>query len=99
MTVTARLNEPVAAQGSVTLSGGNTALQATLSFQAGVAEAKLNQTVSNFWSASVTQSGKDVTAVNASYNNAVSPGQSTAFGFQAGYSGTNTAPTLSCTAT
>jgi beta-glucuronidase len=50
VTVTARLNEPVAAQGSVTLSGGNTALQATLSFQAGVAEAKLNVLAPRPWS-------------------------------------------------
>ena len=57
-----------------------------------------NQTVSNMWNASYTQSGKAVTATNAAYNNVIAPGGNTSFGFGANYSGTNVAPTLTCTA-
>ena len=57
-----------------------------------------NQTITNSWNANVTQSGTGVTATNMAYNNAIAPGGNTQFGFQAGYSGSNAAPTLSCTA-
>jgi cellulose 1,4-beta-cellobiosidase len=58
-----------------------------------------NQTITNIWNATDTQSGKAVTAINAAYNNIIAPGGSTSFGFSASYSGTNNAPTLTCTAT
>jgi poly(hydroxyalkanoate) depolymerase family esterase len=51
-----------------------------------------NQQVTSAWSATVTQSGTQVTARNAAYNGTLAPGASTTFGFQATYSGTNTAP-------
>ena len=57
-----------------------------------------NQTVTNMWNAGYTQSGKAVTANNAAYNNVIAPGGNTGFGFGASYSGTNAAPTLTCTA-
>ncbi|WP_269664848.1 glycoside hydrolase family 6 protein [Streptacidiphilus rugosus] len=57
-----------------------------------------NQTVSNMWNATYTQSGSTVTAANMSYNNAIAVGGNTSFGFGATYSGTNAAPTLTCTA-
>ena len=57
-----------------------------------------NQTITNAWNATVTQSGAAVTATNLSYNGTVAPNGSTSFGFQATYSGTNGAPTLSVTA-
>lgn len=57
-----------------------------------------NQTITNSWNASVTQSGTGVTASNLSYNGNIPAGGSTSFGFQASYSGTNGAPTLSVTA-
>ncbi|MHA6758579.1 glycoside hydrolase family 6 protein [Streptacidiphilus sp. PAMC 29251] len=57
-----------------------------------------NQAISNMWNATYTQSGKAVTANNAGYNNVIAPGGNTSFGFGANYSGTNTAPTLTCTA-
>jgi endoglucanase len=57
-----------------------------------------NQQISNAWNAAVTQSGTGVTANNLSYNGTIAPGGSTSFGFQASYSGTNSAPTLSVTA-
>jgi cellulose 1,4-beta-cellobiosidase len=57
-----------------------------------------NQQVTNYWSATLTQSGTSVTAANAGYNGAVAAGSSTSFGFQASYTGGNAAPTLTCTA-
>jgi cellulose 1,4-beta-cellobiosidase len=57
-----------------------------------------NQTITNAWNATVSQSGAAVTATNLSYNGTVAPNGSTSFGFQATYSGTNGAPTLSVTA-
>ncbi|MBP2708400.1 PHB depolymerase family esterase [Microbispora sp. RL4-1S] len=52
-----------------------------------------DQQVSNAWNATVTQSGRQVTARNMSYNAAIPAGGNTSFGFQASYSGANTAPT------
>ena len=57
-----------------------------------------NQRVTNSWNTSLTQSGTGVTAGNESYNGTVAAGSTTSFGFQASYTGTNSAPTLSCTA-
>src|SRR5262249_32015383 len=48
--VTARLNEPLAAQGTVTLDGGVKPLKATMAFKDGVAEAKLSVAEARFWS-------------------------------------------------
>jgi hypothetical protein len=58
-----------------------------------------NQTISNSWNATVTSSGSAVTATNLPYNNVIAPAGNTAFGLQAGFSGTNAAPTLTCSAT
>jgi cellulase/cellobiase CelA1 len=58
-----------------------------------------NQAITNSWSATVTSSGTAVTATNLSYNGALAAAASTSFGFQASFSGTNTAPTLTCSAT
>ncbi|MEY9969089.1 cellulose 1,4-beta-cellobiosidase [Streptacidiphilus sp. MAP12-16] len=57
-----------------------------------------NQAITNMWNAVYTQTGTAVTANNAAYNNVIAPGGNTSFGFGANYSGTNTAPTLTCTA-
>ncbi|WP_396455185.1 cellulose binding domain-containing protein [Actinomadura sp.] len=56
------------------------------------------QTVSNAWNTALTQSGSAVTAVNMPYNGTIAPNSSTSFGFQGAYSGSNPAPTLTCTA-
>jgi beta-glucuronidase len=48
--VTARLNEPAAARGSLTLSGGGQAAQAQLSFEDGLAVARLRVANARFWS-------------------------------------------------
>jgi hypothetical protein len=58
-----------------------------------------NQAISNSWNAAVTSSGSAVTATNLPYNNVIAPAGNTAFGLQAGFSGTNAAPTLTCSAT
>jgi cellulose 1,4-beta-cellobiosidase len=50
------------------------------------------------WNASNQQSGQSETATNMNYNGAIAPGSNTTFGFQGTYSGTNAAPTLTCTA-
>ncbi|MCW6006050.1 PHB depolymerase family esterase, partial [Micromonospora sp. CPCC 205371] len=52
-----------------------------------------NQQVTSAWSATVTQSGSQVTARNAAWNGTIAAGGSVSFGFQATYSGTNNAPT------
>jgi hypothetical protein len=58
-----------------------------------------NQAITNSWNAIVTSSGTAVTANNQSYNNVIAAGGNTTFGFQASFSGTNAAPTLTCSAT
>jgi cellulose 1,4-beta-cellobiosidase len=57
------------------------------------------QAVANAWNATIAATGKSVTAANASSNGTVSGGGNTSFGFQASYSGTNTNPALTCSAT
>jgi mannan endo-1,4-beta-mannosidase len=56
------------------------------------------QAVSHAWSATVSGSGSGVTARNASYNGNLAAGTSTTFGFIGTWNGTNSAPTVSCTA-
>ncbi|GAA1773787.1 CotH kinase family protein [Luedemannella helvata] len=56
------------------------------------------QTVTQFWSATITSSGSAVTATNVSYNGALGAGASTTFGFLGSWNGTNTAPSVTCTA-
>jgi Cellulose binding domain len=58
-----------------------------------------NQTLSNGWSGTWTQSGKTVTVTNASYNGSLAVGaQATGVGANFAYSGTNTAPSsVTCT--
>jgi Cellulase (glycosyl hydrolase family 5)/Cellulose binding domain len=58
-----------------------------------------NQAITNTWNATITQAGAAVTAVNLAYNNVIAAGGNTTFGLQASFSGTNTAPTLTCSAT
>ncbi|WP_026924954.1 lytic polysaccharide monooxygenase auxiliary activity family 9 protein [Glycomyces arizonensis] len=56
-----------------------------------------DQQVTNSWSATLSQSGSSVSATGASYNDTLASGQSTSFGFNATYGGSNTAPDLTCT--
>jgi len=57
-----------------------------------------NQRVTNSWSSTESRSGQAETFTNAGYNGAIAPGGNTSFGFQATYSGSNGAPTPTCTA-
>jgi len=52
-----------------------------------------DQKLSNAWNATATQSGQSVTAVNMSYNAAISPGGNTSFGFQGTWTNSDAAPT------
>lgn len=52
-----------------------------------------NQTLSNGWSGTWSQSGKAVTAKNASWNGTIAVGAAVTTGAQFTYSGTNAAPT------
>ncbi|NBM17551.1 glycoside hydrolase family 48 protein [Streptomyces sp. GC420] len=52
-----------------------------------------NQQLSNGWNGTWSQSGKDVTVRNASYNARIAAGASVTTGAQFGYSGTNADPT------
>jgi endo-1,4-beta-xylanase len=51
-----------------------------------------DQKVTNAWSATVTQNGTSVTAVNASYDATIGPGGSTSFGMQGTWTSNDTAP-------
>ncbi|MFJ3665561.1 endo-1,4-beta-xylanase [Streptomyces sp. NPDC090106] len=52
------------------------------------------QVITNAWNATCTQSGAAVSCANASYNGTVPDGGSVSFGFNASWSGSNTAPTV-----
>jgi len=50
------------------------------------------QEIINLWNGQLTQEKNRVTVTNAAWNRSISPGGSTSFGFQAGYSGSNPVP-------
>src|SRR5215469_8255703 len=52
-----------------------------------------NQTLAQGWSGNWSQSGKNITVTNASWNGSLATGGSTQIGANFSYSGTNTAPT------
>src|ERR1019366_6175517 len=52
-----------------------------------------NQALAQGWSGNWTQSGKNVTVTNASWNGSLATGGSASIGANFSYSGTNTAPT------
>ena len=52
-----------------------------------------NQQITNLWNGVVSQSGKNVSVRNASYNGSLPPGQSAYPGFQGTYAGADAAPT------
>ncbi len=51
-----------------------------------------NQTITNIWNGTYSQSGTAVTVKNVAYNNIIPPGGSVSFGFNISYSGTNAKP-------
>ncbi|MET9613842.1 cellulase family glycosylhydrolase [Kitasatospora indigofera] len=74
-----------------------TATAATKSWQVGWTWPS-GQQLTGSWNATVQQSGAAVTAASLAYNGTLAVGGSTTFGVQGTWSGGNTAPTLSCTA-
>jgi cellulase/cellobiase CelA1 len=52
-----------------------------------------DEKISNAWNATVTQSGKSVSAVNMSYNSTIAPGSSQSFGFQGTWTSSAASPT------
>jgi endoglucanase len=52
-----------------------------------------NQTITQGWGATWTQTGNAVTATAMSYNASLPPGSSVSIGFNASYSGSNAKPT------
>jgi cellulase/cellobiase CelA1 len=83
-------------QGEVTVRNDGTttrsAWTAALTFGNG-------QRLTQAWNATATQTGATVTAQNLSWNGALAPGGTATFGFLASWTGTNTAPTPTCTIT
>jgi poly(hydroxyalkanoate) depolymerase family esterase len=51
-----------------------------------------DQQITNAWNATASQSGSQVAARNVAWNGTIAPNASASFGFQAGYTGANTAP-------
>jgi cellulase/cellobiase CelA1 len=56
------------------------------------------QTVTQFWSSALTQTGSAVTAANLTYNGNLAPGATTSFGFLGASTTTVTAPAVTCSA-
>jgi lytic cellulose monooxygenase (C4-dehydrogenating) len=56
------------------------------------------QSITSSWNATITATGTSVTATNAGYNGALSANGTTSFGFSGTWNGTNTSPTLTCSA-
>lgn len=54
------------------------------------------QTITQFWSTALTQTGSAVTATNLSYNGGLAPGAATSFGFLGASASTVTAPAVTC---
>ena len=83
-------------QGQVTVTNtgatATTAWTVTLTFANG-------QAVTQLWGARTTSTASPYTITNETYNATLVPNASTTFGFLASWTGTNTAPTLTCTRT
>ncbi|MDG4798880.1 cellulase family glycosylhydrolase [Micromonospora sp. WMMD1082] len=56
------------------------------------------QSVTQSWNATITSSGSTVTARNVDHNGRLGAGASASFGFLGSWNGTNSAPTVTCTA-
>lgn len=52
-----------------------------------------DQVIGNAWNATVSQSGRNVTATNLAYNAVIAPGASTSFGFQGTWHSSDASPT------
>ncbi|GAB3855128.1 hypothetical protein GCM10029963_49250 [Micromonospora andamanensis] len=82
-------------QGEVRVTAGSAAIRGwrvTWTFANG-------QTITQSWNATINASGSAVTATNVSFNGSLAAGTSATFGFLGNWNGSNTVPTLTCTAT
>ena len=82
-------------QGEVTVTAGGSTIgfwTVTMTFPNG-------QQLSQIWNATSTTSGSVVTARSVSWNGRLGAGATTTFGFLGSWTGSNGAPTLSCSAT
>jgi hypothetical protein len=80
-------------QGEVKVTAGTSAItgwRVTWTYAGG-------QQLTQAWNGKLTTSGSTVTVANESYNGALGAGASTTFGFTGTYSGTNNAPSVTCT--
>jgi mannan endo-1,4-beta-mannosidase len=92
-----KMNEwPGGFQGEVrvtnTGAGATTSSSVVLTFPNG-------QRITQAWGARTTQTASPYTVTNETWNNAIGAGQSANFGFLASWSGTNGAPTVTCSRT
>ncbi|AGZ42057.1 putative glycosyl hydrolase [Actinoplanes friuliensis DSM 7358] len=81
-------------QGAVTVTAGSAAISSwtvTWTWPSG-------QQFTNTWNATVTSSGSAITARSLNYNGSLPAGGGTSWGFTASSTGTNTAPTATCSA-
>ena len=83
-------------QGGVTVR--NTSTSASINSWTVTATFANGQTVNQSWESSFTQSGATATFRNANYNGTIAPNGTKTFGFLGTWSGTNSAPTLTCSA-
>jgi mannan endo-1,4-beta-mannosidase len=56
------------------------------------------QTINHAWNATLNANGSSITATNVDHNGALGAGASTTFEFIATWNGSNSAPSVSCTA-
>lgn len=81
-------------QGEVRVAAGSTAIRGwTVNWTYAN-----GQTISSAWGSTITASGAAVTARNVAYNGSLSPAASVTFGFLGSWTGTNSVPALTCTA-
>ena len=81
-------------QGEVTVRNGGTVAGRSWSVRFSFPN---GQTITQIWGGRHTQSGAQVTVSNVDYNGAIAPNGSATFGFIGSWTGTNTAPAVTCT--
>jgi mannan endo-1,4-beta-mannosidase len=81
-------------QGNVKVTAGSAAISSwtvTWTYANG-------QTITQSWNTTITSSGSAITAKNVSYNGSLGAGGSAEFGFLGSWNGTNSVPSVTCTA-
>jgi mannan endo-1,4-beta-mannosidase len=92
-----KVNEwPGGFQGDVRVT--NTGTASTTSWSVRLTFAN-GQRITQSWGGRTTQTASPYTVTNETWNNAIGAGQTVTFGFLGSWTGTNTAPTLTCSRT